>query len=98
MAVNRVEITCINKIERDNPYERITHIGGVLANGESWELTLDDAIQAIVDKKLEFFVNVNGKHVDVEIDIREGHKYLRTKPDETKKNNLLSLPSCPLWK
>jgi len=77
--------------------ERITSIGGNLPDGKSWTLKLYDAIKAIEDKTYEFYVTVDDETINVEIAEREGRKYLKTKPDKTKKDNLLSLPSCSLW-
>ncbi|MEO7867033.1 MAG: hypothetical protein ABIU54_05265 [Candidatus Eisenbacteria bacterium] len=39
-----IRIRCINKNDRYNPYERITHIGGVNAGQTNWKLTQIDAI------------------------------------------------------
>jgi hypothetical protein len=95
----RLPITCVNKVKTNNIYEQISDVG-VTVKGQTVILPLKDAIRAIEDKLYTFFVVVDGFEVDVEIDEREGHKYLRTKPDSTKKNNLLSLNSCTppsLW-
>ena len=91
----RIRIQCINKSDRYNPHERITHIGGVNTDGTRWKITEAEAIKGIEEGKWLFFVNVAGKEVDVIIAISQwGHKYLKTKADGEHPNNLLSLPEC----
>jgi len=89
------QIHCINKSDRFNPYERITHIGGV-DGGTRWRLTQADAIAGIEYGKWKFYVSVNGKSVWVIVATSQyGHKYLKTESDGEQPNNLLSLPECP---
>ena len=91
----QAEIKCVNKRDRPNPYERITHVGG---HGKTaWKLTQEDAIRKIESGEWIFFVALSGstKNVWVEIGIsRYGNKYLRTEGDSDERNNLLSLPEC----
>jgi hypothetical protein len=93
MATRR-EVTCINKSDRQNPHERITHIGGV-HNGVRWKLRQEDAIAGIENKTMEFFVRKGGHIVEVIVGIRLGRKYLKTQNDGDSPDNLLSLPECP---
>ncbi|MEK7947213.1 DUF3892 domain-containing protein [Pigmentiphaga sp. YJ18] len=93
MAQN-AEIKCINKVPRNDPNESITHVGGY--GSSRWKLTLADAIGRIERGEWNFYVSVDGRTVWVEVATsRGGNKYLRTQPDATQKNNLLSLPECP---
>ncbi|MCB1463845.1 MAG: DUF3892 domain-containing protein [Nitratireductor sp.] len=89
------QIKCINKRYRDNPYERITHVGGYVTS--QWKLTLDDAIGKIERGEWAFYVErPAGDTVWVEVAIsRFGNKYLKTEADGDEPNNLLSLPECP---
>lgn len=84
-------IKCINKNDRNNPYERITHIGG-----PGWKWTLDFAIAKIEAKEWQFYVErPQGDRVWVIVATSPyGNKYLKTEADGDMPNNLLSLPEC----
>lgn len=88
------QITCINKVPRNDPNESITHVGGFITS--AWKLTLDDAIGKIERGEWNFYVHVGGKSVWVVVATsRAGNKYLKTEADSSTSNNLLSLQECP---
>ena len=89
-----IRVQCINKSDRDNPHERITHIGG-MHEGQRWRLTEDDAVKAIESGQISFYVKEGGHEVDVIVAQLHGRKYLKTRPDGDQPDNLLSLPECP---
>lgn len=94
---SRMEIKCINKDDRDNPYERITHIGGTNSDGTRWRTTQREAIRETEAGEWEYYVELpHGDRVEVIVAIsRYGNKYIKTEADEDEPNNLLSLPECP---
>lgn len=94
-AVQTAQIECINKLDRPNPHERITHVGGT--SGGGWRITQQEAIRYIERNEWRFWVKPAGatKSVWVVVAVsRYGHKYLKTENDGEHPNNLLSLPEC----
>lgn len=90
----RAQIKCINKEPRNDPFTRISHVGGFVQS--QWKLPIDDAIAKIEKREWEFYVEVDRDRVDVVIAVGpSGRKYLRTVADGDLPNNLLSLPECP---
>jgi hypothetical protein len=96
LAVDVYDITCINKQPRNDPHHRVTHVGGWRPTTGRWRMAEDEAIQAI-RRGSRFTATGGGRTVEVEVAHHEGRPYLRTRPDGTTLDNLLSLPECPLY-
>lgn len=89
------EIKCINKSDRMNPHERITHIGGQNPDGKQWKLSQMEAIDGIESGKWAFYVNRGGRVAEVIVaKSRYGNKYIKTVADGESPDNLLSLYEC----
>jgi hypothetical protein len=88
--VNRV--TCIKKPHPHSPVEHITHLGGVKPDGGAWFMTREKMITDIKSGKYFFHVIDDGYEVAVVVAGRPPNEYVKTKPDATKKDTLLSLP------
>ena len=89
------EIKCINKEDRNNPYERITHIWWVNSKWKYRKITQQEAVKYIDSWDYKFFVNIWWNKVNVITEeSRFGNRYIKTESDDKEPNNLLSLPEC----
>lgn len=97
MAAPRIRVTCINKTDRSNPWERILYIGGVNPDRSRWKRSQTQAIADIENGIYAYYVErPAGDAVDVIVAVsRFGHKYIKTAADSDEPNNLLALPECP---
>ena len=95
---NKWRVMCIYKpSNRNDPHSRIERIGGrghEGTSGKPWQISEELAIKLIKAGNDRFWV-AGKPSAWVEIAKHNGREYLRTIPDNTKKNNLLSLPDCP---
>lgn len=90
------KVTCINKPDRNSKYDAIQRLGGTRDdNGNRWSCTRQECVDYI-KKGTRFYVNVSGHRVYLIVQkSASGLEYVRTDPDQDKRDNLLSLPECP---
>jgi len=88
-------VTCINKSDRDNPYERILRLGGTRDdNNGRWSCSQRECI-AYIENGAQFYVLRGGSKVYLIVGVSPyGNKYVKTEADGEEPNNLLSLPEC----
>lgn len=85
-----IQISCINKPDRNSPHDKITHVGGF-----GWKRTLSQAVADIENKINTYYTLVNGRRAEVGVINGTNGKYLRTHADGQWNDNLLALPECP---
>lgn len=83
------QVTCINKLPRNNTHEGITHLGGA-----GWKWTRQQVIDSIEAKSNTFYTLVGGKRANLEVVKGPTGKYVRTHADGKWNDNLLALAEC----
>lgn len=92
----RVQINYAHKRgDHYNPHERIQGVAGDAGNG--WYRTEAQVIDDIDRTGINsYFVNVDGRSVDVVTASHDGRRYIKTAADGYAPNNLLNLPEPPV--
>ncbi len=86
-----VQVTCINKRDRNSSHEGITHLGNPNAG---WKWTRAQVIESIETKTNTFFTLVNGNRANIRVVDGPNGKYVRTYADGKWTDNLLALSEC----
>jgi hypothetical protein len=86
-----VQVTCIDKPDRDNTHESITHLGG-----QGWHWERKDVIDSINSGTNTFYTVKDGVRANVGVVNGTNGPYVRTYADGKWNNNLLSLTECIL--
>ena len=73
---------------------RIAWVGGA-EGGTVWKLSEQDAIEAIDEDRLGFYVIIGGTLREVVVGGGGSVRYLKTDVDHRAPNDLLALASCP---
>lgn len=90
------QIHFVHKIPRQDIHSAIQHVGGRNPDGSIWKRDLNAAIRDIQNGTYKFYVAVGGAFSWVEVArSAAGNLYLKTVPDHTWTDNLLSLPEFP---
>lgn len=82
------QITCITPDTSDSD-RRIDGVGG-----DGWVKGEDEVIEEI-EAGADYYVEVDGEPVRVEVGKHRDRKHLKTHADGVEVNNLLALPTCP---
>ena len=92
----QIEIQCVNRSERPDPFQRILSVGGMAGERTHWKLSQRRAVELIESKANSFYVTRGGRSVEVMVAVSAyGHRYLKTVADGEQPDSLLSLPECP---
>ncbi len=86
-----IQVTCVNKPDRNSPHEHITHLGG-----RTWRKTVQDVITSIENHTDTFYTDDGRKRANVQVRERNGKKYVQTQADGSWTNNLLELDTCSI--
>ena len=84
-----VQVTCINKQDRNSAHEGITHLGGA-----TWKWTRQQVIDSILARTNTFFTFDGWRRAEVQVINSPHGRYLRTVADGRETDNLLALPEC----
>ena len=89
-------IDCVNKPDRNNSHDRITHVGGPSPDGSGrWKATVPDVVGYIESKAHRFFTSEAGTVAWVGVRTSAvGNKYIQTHADGVWRDNLLALKEC----
>ncbi|MDB5122348.1 MAG: hypothetical protein JWP94_477 [Mucilaginibacter sp.] len=87
------QVVCITKPNADSTYEHITQIG-YDDDGTVYLIPASTVIKRIEANDKEFYVKAAGETVYLIVYERDDKKFIKTKPDDTKKDNLLKLRQC----
>lgn len=90
------QVICIIKPNVNSSHEHITDIGYYDSNSKKVIIPVSDAIKRIDLNEKEFYVKTGNDTAYVKVERPSGGRsaYIRTVPDSTKKDNLLSLDQC----
>lgn len=85
-----LQVTCINKPNRNSPHEAITHLGGI-----TWGKKTRQQVVFDIDNNVNtYFTLVGGNRATVGVVEGPNGKYVRTHADGKWNDNLLALAEC----
>ncbi len=96
-----MQITCIHKNPRNDPFHPIRMVGGTnLTQNAPFRMTQAQCIQSIDRGNSFFVIGADGSRAEVKVFIHfppwglQGIRYIATVADNSHADNLLSLPEC----
>ena len=84
-----LQVTCMNKLNRNSSHEGITHLGGIWG-----KKTRQQVINDIEGGVNTYYTLVGGRRAVVGVINGPNGKYVRTYADGVWNDNLLALPEC----
>jgi hypothetical protein len=89
-------VDCINKPDRFNTHEHITHVGGPNPEGAGrWKDTTEKVVAFIESQQHRFYTKEGNSSAWIGVRTSAaGRKFLQTHADDVWKDNLLALPEC----
>lgn len=89
----KCKVTHISKVKEDEVYEKIISIAGVDEEGEPFRISQTEAIHAIKNASLAFYVAKKNSVLKIEVGVEPlGKEYLKTEFNIDGVNFLLNLP------
>jgi Protein of unknown function (DUF3892) len=86
-------ITHIRKPDVNSSHQHITHIKGTRPDGLTFESTVAVVVANLKTGDYSYYVQRDGRTINVTHQkSMAGNEYIKTEPDSTQKDNLLSLP------
>jgi hypothetical protein len=89
-------IDCVNKPDRSNTHEAISHVGGPNPDGAGrWKDTVPNVVRMIENNSHRFYTKEGNSSAWVGVRTSAaGNKFLQTHADGVWKDNLLALREC----
>lgn len=89
-----LEVGCVVRPQAKDRDRRLRAIGGMHRDGARWQMSLAEAIEAMNQGSV-FFVRAPGVGAqELMVAGRKGKRYLKSRPDPSRRNNLSGLPLC----
>jgi hypothetical protein len=88
------QITCIKRPPPHNSQEAITRVGGIRADGERFNIPLEECAEDILNGVESYCVRIQSVQVNVVAYEINGGRYIKTIPGKDLADNLLNLDQC----
>jgi uncharacterized protein DUF3892 len=97
LSPGRYQVTGAD-FERGEFARWMSHFGGSFTDGSPWRIERAKGVDYINSGQYSFFLHgSDGSEAEVYVEAHDphvGHPYLKTQPDSSKEDNLVSLPRC----
>lgn len=94
--MKRLRILCSDKIRQGSPKTQISHVGGVNGSGQTWKISVQEAIKRILSGEFEFYIVEEFQELNVTVSAEDQDQpsLFVTAPGFLH-NFLEDLPDCP---